>query len=76
MPKCIRLLQLTEDEDEIILSCHPLETSAPASDQLKLVEVKYEFVDERLINVLNFLSKLGIRKLFLLPNSLQFALTC
>jgi hypothetical protein len=53
-----------------------LETSILASQQLKLVEAKYEVVDERLINVLNFFSELGIRRLFLLPSLFLLPIIC
>ncbi|CAD6257723.1 unnamed protein product [Miscanthus lutarioriparius] len=49
-----------EHEVEIKLSCKPLEMSAAISQHLKAVEVKCQVYDERVRNVLTFLSKLDI----------------
>ena len=40
-----------------------MERSNVISEHLKIVEVKCEVVDEKVLNVLEFLSKLGICKL-------------
>jgi hypothetical protein len=49
---------------EIKLSCKPLEMSAAISQHLKVLEVKCEVYDDRVHNVLTFLSKqLNICKL-------------
>ncbi|CAD6254350.1 unnamed protein product [Miscanthus lutarioriparius] len=49
-----------EHNVEIKLSCKPLEMSAAISQHLKTVEVRCEVYDERVRNVLTFLSKLNI----------------
>jgi hypothetical protein len=41
----------------------PTERSAAMSEHLKIVEIKCEAVDFRVLDVLKFLSKLSIRKL-------------
>lgn len=41
----------------------PTERSNTISEHLKVVEVKCEVVDDRVLNVLKFLNKLGICKL-------------
>ena len=61
--KSLHLLQGPEHEVEIKLSCKPLEMSAAISQRLKTVEVKSQVYDERVRNVLTFLSKLNICKL-------------
>ena len=63
MAKLLHLLQGPKHKVEIKLSCKPLEMSAAISQHLKAVEVKCQVYDERVRNVLTFLSKLDICKL-------------
>ena len=64
MAKSLHLLQGPKHKVEIKLSCKPMEISAEISRHLKTLEVKCEVYDERISNVLTFLSeKLNICKL-------------
>lgn len=54
----------------------PAEVSAAISECLQIVKVKCEVFDEKVLNVLKFLRKLGIRKSLLMPSMfLLFAFT-
>ena len=68
MPKCVEEMKGIPDPEEL---------SSAISEFLQIIEVKCEMFDKVVLNILKFLSKLGISKPLLTHFIfLQFSFTC